>query len=378
MLYAHGAHSLLPLLPMSLVPADNPQFLTAITQRVRAVQYQALQLVDREQLQLYWDLGRLIADRQQHAGWGKGIVETLARDLQTEFAGLSGFSASNLWRMRAFYLAYAEDEILAPLVRELGWSLNVVILEKSQSAHERLFYVTQARQYHWTKAALLQQFKAQAYQKTLTAQHNFEQTVPGPQQSSAVLALKDEYLFDFLELSVPHSEYELEQALLGNVRRFLSEMGGDFTFIGNQHRLELAGQEYFIDLLLFHRELQCLVAIELKIDEFRPEYAGKMNFYLSVLNQTVRKPHEQPSIGIIICQSKNRTVVEFALRDVNKPIGVATYTYTDTLPSELRPFFPSNEELVRRLDAVTAALQAQAGTGPVGPAKDEPAAAKAV
>ena len=355
---------------MSFVPADYPQFLTAITQRVREAQYQALQLVNREQLQLYWDLGRLIADRQQHTGWGKGIVETLAHDLQTEFAGLSGFSASNLWRMRAFYLAYADDEVLAPLVRELGWSLNVVILEKSQSAHERLFYVTQARQYHWTKATLLQQFKAQAYQRTLTAQHNFEQTLPGPSQSSAVLALKDEYLFDFLELSVPHSEYELEQALLANVRRFLSEMGGDFTFISNQYRLELAGQEYFIDLLLFHRELQCLVAVELKIDEFRPEYAGKMNFYLSVLNQTVRKPHEQPSIGIIICQSKNRTVVEFALRDVNKPIGVATYTYTDTLPSELRPFFPSNEELVRRLDAVTAALQSQTEARPGAPAKE--------
>ncbi len=343
---------------MTPVPADYPQFLILIKQRVRAAQYQALQAVNREQIQLYWDLGRLIAERQQQAGWGKHIVETLARDLQTEFAGLSGFSASNLWRMRAFYLAYAHDEILAPLVRELGWSLNVAILEKSQSTHERLFYLTQAQRYHWTKATLLQQLKAQAYQRTLTAQHNFEQTLPAAQQSSAVLALKDEYLFDFLELSVPHSEYQLEQALLSNVRRFLSEMGGDFTFIGNQYRLELAGQEYFIDLLLFHRELQALVAVELKIDDFRPEYAGKMNFYLSVLNQTVRKPHEQPSIGIIICQSKNRTVVEFALRDVNKPIGVATYTYTDTLPSELRQFFPSNEELVRRLDAVTAALKA--------------------
>ncbi|WP_198172976.1 PDDEXK nuclease domain-containing protein [Hymenobacter ginkgonis] len=178
------------------------------------------------------------------------------------------------------------------------------------------------------------------------------------QHAPAVLALKDEYLFDFLELSVPHSEYELEQALLSHVRRFLSEMDGDFTFISNQYRLELARQEYFIDLLLFHRELQCLVAIELKIDEFRPEYAGKMNCYLCVLNDTVRKAHEQPSIGIITCQSKNRTVVEFALRDVNKPIVVATYTYFDTLPSELRPFFPFNEELVRRLDAVTPALQA--------------------
>jgi predicted nuclease of restriction endonuclease-like (RecB) superfamily len=352
---------------MSSVPADYPQFLSAIKQRVRAAQYQALQAVNREQLQLYWDLGRLIAERQQQAGWGKKIVETLAHDLQTEFVGLSGFSASNLWRMRAFYQAYAHEEVLAPLVRELGWSLNVAILEKTQSAHERLFYVTQARQHRWTKATLLHQLQAQAYQKTVTAQHNFEQTLPPAQHASAVLALKDEYLFDFLELSVPHSEYELEQALLSNVRRFLSEMGGDFTFLGNQYRLELAGQEYFVDLLLFHRELQCLVAIELKIDEFRPEYAGKMNFYLSVLNDTVRKAHEQPSIGIIICQSKNRTVVEFALRDVNKPIGVATYTYSDTLPSDLRPFFPSNEELVRRLDAVTAALQAPLGSSPTRP-----------
>jgi predicted nuclease of restriction endonuclease-like (RecB) superfamily len=349
---------------MSSVPADYPQFLTAIKQRVRAAQYQALQAVNREQLQLYWDLGQLIAERQQQAGWGKKIVETLAHDLQIEFVGLNGFSASNLWRMRAFYLAYAHEEVLAPLVRELGWSLNVAILEKTQSAHERLFYVSQALQHRWTKATLLHQLQAQAYHKTITAQHNFEQTLPATQHAPAVLALKDEYLFDFLELSVPHSEYELEQALLSNVRRFLSEMGGDFTFIGNQYRLELAGQEYFVDLLLFHRELQCLVAIELKIDEFRPEYAGKMNFYLSVLNETVRKAHEQPSIGIIICQSKNRTVVEFALRDVNKPIGVATYTYSDTLPSELRPFFPSNEELVRRLDAVTAALQAPLGSKP--------------
>ncbi|GAA4001901.1 hypothetical protein GCM10022408_11510 [Hymenobacter fastidiosus] len=215
----------------------------------------------------------------------------------------------------------------------------------------------QTRRHTWTKAVLLHQLKAQAYQKTMTAQRNFADTLPAAHQVPGALAMKDEYLFDFLELGAAHSEYELEQALLGNVRRFLSEMGGDFTFTGNQYRQELEGNEYFVDLLLFHRELQCLVAVELKIDEFWPEYAGKMNFYLSLLNQTVRKPHEQPSIGIIICQSKQRTVVEFALRDVNKPIGVATYTYADTLPSELRPFFPSNEELVRRPEAVTAALR---------------------
>ena len=341
----------------SPTPPDYPQLLADIKQRVLAAQYRALQKVNQEQMQLYWDLGRLIAERQQQFGWGKSIVETLATDLQREFAGMSGFSARNLWYMRDFYLEYSANELLQPLVAEISWAKHLLILSKCKDPHERLFYTRQTRRNNWTKAVLLNQLKAQTYQKTLAAQHNFEQTLPDSQQAPATLALRDEYLFDFLGLGEAHSEYELEQALLGNVRKFLGEMGGDFTFIGNQHRLELDGQEYFVDLLLFHRELQCLVAIELKIDEFRPEYAGKMNFYLSVLNQTVRKPHEAPSIGIIICQSKNRTVVEFALRDVNKPIGVATYTYTDTLPSELRPFFPTNAELVKRIETVAAALR---------------------
>lgn len=213
---------------------------------------------------------------------------------------------------------------------------------------------------------LEQQLKARAYHHTVRAQQNFAATLPAAQLPAATLAFRDEYTFGFLGLTPEHSEHELEQALLGNVRRFLVEMGGDFAFIGNQYRLALDDQEYFIDLLLFHRELQCLVAVELKVTEFRPEYAGKLNFYLSLLNEKVKKPHEQPSIGIIICQSKQRTVVEFALRDVHKPIGVATYALTDTLPAELRPFFPSNEELVRRLDAVTAALQSP-GPPPVAP-----------
>ncbi len=345
---------------MTPTPTDYRQLLADIKQRVRAAQYRALQQVNQQQIQLYWDLGQLIAERQQQHGWGKSIVETLARDLQTEFVSMSGFSASNLWRMRTFFLEYQSDEFLAQAVREIPWGQNVLIFEKCKSAAERLFYVVQTRSNGWSRSVLTQQIKARAYDNTVLAQHNFTETLLPAQLPAATLALKDEYTFGFLALTPEHSEYELEQALLGNVRRFLIEMGGDFTFIGNQYRLSLEDQEYFIDLLLFHRELQCLVAVELKVTEFQPEYAGKMNFYLSLLNEKVKKPHEQPSIGIIICQSKQRTVVEFALRDVNKPIGVATYALTDTLPAELRPFFPSNEELVRRLDAVTAALQGPA------------------
>lgn len=342
-----------------MLPPDYSTLLQAVKQRVREAQYQALRQVNRQQIQLYWDLGQLIAERQQQHGWGKSVVETLARDLQTEFVGVSGFSVQNLWYMRQFYLEYSADELLQPLVGEISWAKHLLIMGKCKDPQERLFYTIQTRNNNWTKSVLEQQLKARAYHNTVLAQHNFPTTLPAAQLPAAALALRDEYTFGFLALSPEHSEHELEQALLGNVRRFLIEMGGDFTFIGNQYRLELEGQEYFIDLLLFHRELQCLVAVELKVTEFRPEYAGKMNFYLSLLNDNLKKPHEQPSIGIIICQSKQRTVVEFALRDVNKPIGVATYTLTDTLPAELRPFFPSNEELVRRLDAVTAALQGQ-------------------
>ena len=252
------------------LPLDYPQFLVDIKQRVRAAQYRALQAVNREQMQLYWDLGQLIAERQQQHGWGKSVVETLARDLQTEFVGMSGFSVQNLWYMRQFYLEYSASELLQPLVGEISWAKHLLILSKCKDAHERQFYTLQTRRQNWTKAVLAQQLKAQTYQRTVLAQHNFAQTLPAVHQVPATLALKDEYLFDFLELGAAHSEYELEQALLANVRRFLSELGGDFAFIGNQYRLELEGREYFVDLLLFHRELQCLVAVELKIDEFRP------------------------------------------------------------------------------------------------------------
>lgn len=342
-----------------MTPNDTnyQQLLTEVKNRVREAQYKALQAVNREQIDLYFELGRLIVERQQQHGWGKNIVESLARDLQTEFVGMSGFSAQNLWYMRQFYVEYSQSEFLQPLVGEISWSKHLLILARCKDENERLFYIVQTKRNGWTKAVLTNQIENRTYQKTVINQQNFAETLPATTFAKAVLALKDEYAFDFLELANEHSEYELEQALLANVRKFLIEMGGDFTFIGNQYRLELSGREFFIDLLLFHRELQCLVAIELKIDEFRPEYAGKMNFYLSVLNDQVRKAHEKPSIGIIICKAKERTIVEFALRDVNKPIGVATYTLTPTLPQELSRFFPTNAQLIERVEAVTDALR---------------------
>lgn len=299
----------------------------------------------------------MIVERQELYQWGKSVVENLAVDLQKEFQGMMGLSSRNLWRMRSFYLTYNTNEFLPPAVAEIGWTHNYIILERCKEETERLFYIHQVKNYGWTKNILIHKIELQTYQKAILSQENFAKTLPQEINRQAVLAVKDEYTFDFLELSNEHSEYELEQALINNIRKFLIEMGGDFSFIGNQYVIDLEGKDYKIDILLYHRGIQSLVAIDLKIDEFKPEYAGKMNFYLSLLNNKVRKSYENTSIGIIICKSKDRTTVDFALQDVNKPIGIATYSLTKTLPSELKDFFPSNEELIKRIENFSNALQ---------------------
>jgi predicted nuclease of restriction endonuclease-like (RecB) superfamily len=335
-------------------------FIQDIKTQIKAAQYRALQNVNKEQIQLYWNIGKTIFERQQEFGWGKGIVEVLALDLQQEFIGINGFSARNLWRMKSLYEQYANSiVILPPMVAEIPWTHNILILEKCKDEHERLFYIHCTKQYQWSKSLLINAIKNQQYQNTVVNQTNFEQTLPANQAQEATMFLKDELTFDFLNLKEPHLEAELEQAILSNIRNFLIELGGDFTFIGNQFPIKLNKETYEIDLLLYHRELQSLVAIDLKIDNFTPEMAGKMNFYLSALNTIVKKPHENASIGIIICQSKNRTTVDFALQDINKPIGVATYKLQKSLPKNMKSFFPSNKEFVEKVQGITKYITAK-------------------
>ena len=321
-----------------------------VQQRIRSAQYDALKAVNREMINLYWDIGKMIVTRQQNVIWGKSVVEQLAKDLQAEFPGISGFSTRNIWRMRDFYLTYHSQEILPPMVAEIGWTHNVVILEKCKDDLEREFYIKMTRKFGWTKNVLIHQIENQTYQKTLLNQTNFNKTVPTEIRNQLKLAVKDEYTFDFLELADEHSERQLEQAILTRVEPFLQEMGGLFAFIGSQYRLEVDDEEYFIDILLYHRRLKCLVAIELKIGKFLPEYVGKMQFYLSVLDNTVKLPDENPSIGIILCKSKQRTIVEYALKDSNKPIGVATYQIVSQLPQELKNQLPDPEQIAKLLE----------------------------
>lgn len=332
------------------IPQDYGRLLGEVKERIRSARYEALRAVNKELISLYWDIGRLIAERQRGAGWGRSVVETLANDLQAEFPGIGGFSARNVWRMRNFYLAYHDDEKLTPLVAEIGWSHNLIIMEKCKDDLEREFYLHMTRRLGWTRNVLAHQIENKTYEKTMLGQTNFEETLPDEIKGQARLAVKDEYTFDFLELGDEHSERQLETAILGRIEPFLREMGGVFSFVGSQYRLEVGEQEYFVDLLLHHRRLRCLVAVELKIGEFLPEYVGKMQFYLVALDDKVRMEDENPSIGIILCKSKNKTIVEYALRESGKPIGVASYKVVSTLPEELRGQLPAPDQVSKLLE----------------------------
>ncbi len=331
---------------------DYAGLLAEVKERVRAARYAALKAVNKELVGLYWDIGRMIAERQKVEGWGKSVVQQLAADLQAEFPGMRGYSAQNLWYMRQFFLEYHENVKLQPLVGEISWAKNLVIMGRCKDALEREFYIRMTRKFGWTRNVLIHQIENQSYEKSLLGQTNFDQALTPKLRVQAELAVRDEYTFDFLGLSDEHSEKELETALIARVEDFLRAMGGMFAFMGSQFRLEVGGEEFFIDLLLFHRRLRCLVAIELKVGKFRPEFVGKMQFYLTALDRQVREESEGPSIGIILCKEKNRTVVEYALHDARKPIGVATYHVSRQLPKELEGQLPSPQEIARLLETM--------------------------
>ena len=287
----------------SILSPEYLNFKNEITARIRSAQYEALKAVNKEIIALYWEVGKRITEQQTALGWGKSVVENLSRDIQKEFPGIQGFGVRNMWDMARFYAEYQSNEILQPLVAEISWSKHIVILAKCKETRQRQFYILATKKYGWTKDVLINKIEAKTYENYLLGQSNFDITLPDSIKNQAILALKDEYTFDLIGLAEEHSEYELEQAIIKNIRAFLMEFGTDFSFIGNQYRLEVDGKEYFIDLLLYNRRLQAMIAIELKIGEFQPEYKGKMEFYLNILNDTVKLPHENPAIGIIICKS---------------------------------------------------------------------------
>jgi predicted nuclease of restriction endonuclease-like (RecB) superfamily len=336
---------------MEITTFENIQlnFIAEIKQKIRQAQYEAMRSVNVQLVNLYWEIGKSIAEKQQES-WGKAVVPTLSKELQKEFPGTGGFSVTNLWLMAQFYAEYQGVTNLQPLVGEISWTKHIIILNRCKDNLERQFYIQATKKFGWTKNVLSHQIEGKSYEKYLLSQTNFEQTLPENIKNQAILAVKDEYNFNLLGLSEEHSEKQLETALVNNIRAFLLEMDFQFAFVGNQFRVQIDDNEYFIDLLLYHRQLQSLVAIELKVGEFMPEYKGKMEFYLSILNDKVNLPNENDAIGIIICKEKNRTVVEYSLKTSNMPIGVATYTTTAKLPDNYQNFLPDSETIIKKLD----------------------------
>ena len=359
---------------LDTLPKNYPQFLEDIKSRIRTAQIKAALSASREMIILYWDIGRSIIDRQTREGWGKSVVERLGVDLQKEFPGVGGFSVGNLWRMRALYISYTVDTgklvqtardlggpILAQLARELDgsslpsvllqipWFHNVILIEKIKDPLERLWYAHQTVENGWSRPVLVLQIESGLYERQGRAVTNFKRTLPTPQSDLAQETIKDPYTFDFLTIADGAHERQLEQGLLSHIQKFLLELGVGFAFVGRQVHLEVEKEDFYIDLLFYHLRLRCFVVIELKNTQFKPEYAGKMNFYLSAVDDRLRHKDDQPSVGIILCKSRKRLIAEYALKDTHKPIGVSAYKLLKTLPEKLKGTLPAIKELEEEL-----------------------------
>jgi predicted nuclease of restriction endonuclease-like (RecB) superfamily len=329
---------------------DYLVFLKEIKDKITKARITAYKSLNKELIKLYWDIGRSIVEKQEEYGWGKGIVARLSDDLRKEFPGAKGYSAQNLWYMRQFYLEYKDVPNLQQLVGEIPWGQNLVILSRVKNVKDREFYIKSTIQFGWSRDVLIHQIEAEAHkQATIKKVHNFPKALPAYLSEQADLALKDTYTLDFLDIEKPLLEREMERKLLENLKTFLVELGLGFCFMGNQYKIKLNEKEYYIDLLFYHRFLHCLVAIDLKIGEFKPEYAGKMNFYLNLLDEKVKLPEENPSIGIIICKDRDQLEVEYTLKGISKPIGVSKYKIIKKLPSHLQNKLPTQKDIEKGL-----------------------------
>jgi predicted nuclease of restriction endonuclease-like (RecB) superfamily len=339
------------------------RWLKELKHKVRLVQIKAAVKVNSELLQFYWELGQDIVDKQRNAKWGDGFLKQLSIDLSSEFSDMKGFSLSNLKYIKQWYLFYSQEigksqqavgqkpiakQAVSQLV-QIPWGHNIAIISKCKNLDEALFYIQKTIQNNWSRSVLVHHIESDLFKREGKAITNFKATLPEPQSDLARETLKDPYNFDFLTLTEKHNEKELENALINHVTKFLLELGAGFSYIGQQYKLEVSGDEFFIDLLFYHVKLHCYVVVELKAVKFKPEFAGKLNFYVSAVDGILKSEQDNTSIGILICKSKNDTVVEYALKDVHKPIGVSEYIITKNLPNEFKSSLPSIEEIEAEL-----------------------------
>jgi predicted nuclease of restriction endonuclease-like (RecB) superfamily len=344
------------------LPAGYAELLRELKARIRAAQIRAAVSVNRETVRLYWQIGRDILLRQRQQGWGAKVIDRLSSDLRVAFPEMKGFSPRNLKYMRAFATAWPDEEFVQAVLAQITWYHNIAILEKVSDPAERDWYIRKTIEHGWSRDILVLQIETRLIHRQGKAVTNFTRTLPPAQSELATQLLKDPYNFDFLTLHDEAVERDLERELVKHIRQFLLELGVGFAFVGNQYRLEVGGEDFYIDLLFYHLRLRAFVVIDLKMKAFKPADAGQMNFYLSAVDDLLRHPGDQPSIGIILCKTKNRFVAEYALRDVQKPIGVSDFQLTTTLPEQLKGSLPTIEELEAELSALASAVEDKPST----------------
>ena len=323
--------------------------LTDIKQRILSAQLKAALSVNAEMIFLYWQIGDSIAQKQKEQGWSSGVIPQLAKDLKIEFPNSKGYSERNLGRMLAFYREYPNESILPQAVAKLPWGHNILLIEKIKDQKIRLWYAEKCIENNWSRDVLDLQIKSNLVQRQGKSINNFESTLPKPLSDLANQTLKDPYIFDFLTLDQDFREKDVEKQLTHHITKFLLELGKGFSFLGNQYHLEVANQDYYLDLLFYHIKLKCYIVIELKNTKFKPEYTGKLNFYLSAVDSLVKEESENPTIGILLCKDKNNIEAEFALRDINKPIGISEIQFVEKLPDNLKSALPTIEEIENEL-----------------------------
>jgi predicted nuclease of restriction endonuclease-like (RecB) superfamily len=331
-----------------VLPEGYDVFLHDLQERIQRAQVRAAVAVNSALVLLYWEIGREILRQQATQGWGARVIDRLSADLRRAFPEMQGFSTRNLKYMRAFAEAYPAEAIVQQAAAQIPWFHNCVVLDKSKSNDERIWYIQQTREHGWSRAILVHQIEGGQYRRQGRAVTNFASTLPAPQSDLARQLLKDPYNFDFLGLG----EAAHERGLIEHIRAFLLEVGVGFAFVGSQYHLAVGDQDFYLDLLFYHLRLRCYVVIELKVGRFKPEDAGKLNFYLSAVDDLLRHPGDQPSVGLILCKGQEQVIVEYALRDTQKPIGVAEYQLMQVLPEHFKGSLPTIAELEETLSGL--------------------------
>jgi len=333
------------------LPKDYSQILNEIKRRISQERLRTVMAANSAMILLYWDIGNMILQRQASEGWGTKVIDRLALDLKTSFKDMKGLSPRNLKYMRAFASAWPKRIIVQEALAQIPWYHHIALLEKCSSAEERLWYTYQSAKNGWSHSVLSVQIELEAYKRNGKAITNFQTVMPLASSDMATQVFKDPYLFDFLGTANPRQEREIEQTLIDNIQRFLMELGAGFAFVGRQVHLKVGDQDFYLDLLFYHLKLRCFVVVELKAVKFEPSFVGQMNFYLSAADDLLRHPDDLPTIGLLLCKTKDKVVVEYALRDLKKPIGVADWKVkiVEKLPKELKGSLPTIEDLEAKL-----------------------------